>query len=229
MRPKSCCGRAATADAAAPSRRTASSNVSTVTLVMRWPRRSAQADNRPLPETGAMPAMRSDDHADRSARFNAAHARPSPRRRSKSSTPSSGDAPGRIHARVATRTRSPSTRRRRSTRGSVVSMPIDGAITDSLPPTTCSSPRPSSDDSGSAPARCCPGSPRTCQRPSSLRSRVRSTPRRRSSVNERPGSRPAYCDTRISASPIGTASLPSPMRRPSTRSSGPRRVHSVST
>ena len=117
---------------------------------------------------------------------------------------------------------------RRSIRGSSMSICSSGAVTRSRACETCNSPSRPRVSNGSPPA-CCPGSPRTLQRPPASRCRTRSSPRTRSSVNERPGSRPAYCATRISASPIRSASAPAPIRRLSSRSSGPRRVHSVCT
>ena len=213
----------------APSRRMPSIATDAVTATTRCACRSSQVSARPCPRARRTPAMRnSGDHAAKSARFAAMYARPSPLPRRKSRVPSSGAASLRIVARTPARTRSPLTCRRRSTRGRIASTPSAGAITRSFAPTSCSSPRRSKVANGSPPCFS-PGKPRTCQLPSACRSRVRSRPRTRNSVNERPGSRPAYCDTRISASPISSACAPEPTRRRSRRSSGPRRVHSVST
>ena len=212
----------------APRRRTSSRSPSTLIEAMRCRRRLAQASARPRPSTMVTPfTCNSDDHEDRSASFADAYSRPLPLARSKSSTKSTGEPSRRLRARSPLRTRSPSTCRRRSTSGITVSIFSDGAEMPSRASITCSSPRPSSARSGSPPWAC-PGNPRTCQRPSSARSSVSARLRTRSSVKERPGNRPAYCETRISAAPMATASLPAPTRKPSSRSSGPRLVHSVS-
>ena len=140
-----------------------------------------------------------------------------------------GVAPSRSQALAPPRMRGPSTRMRRSMRGRRVSMCSSGASTRRRACETCSSPRRSRVANGSPPCCCWPGSPRTLQRPAASRCRVRSRPRTRSSVKERPGNRPAYCATSTSASPMRSGLASSPTRRLSSRSSGPRRVHSVST
>jgi len=228
--PNSTTGTRAAPGTAAPRSTTPSSPASACTPTTRFACKSAQPCTRPRPETSPMPATcRVSANWRKSTLRAPAYTRPSPLARSKSSAMANGVASMRAHACAPTRMRGPSTRMRRSMRGRVMSSSNSGAFTCRRACDTCNSPNRSRVVNGSPPACCCPGRPRTLQRPAGSRCRVRSNPRTRSSVNERPGSRPAYCATSISASPMRSGLASSPMRRLSSRSNGPRRVHSVST
>ena len=142
----------------------------------RRPRRSAAAATMP-------PGPRAV-HPSTACRCRACDRSPSRRRAANARSAS-------MRARRRGRGRRPRAGARRSS-GSWYRRCSDGAMTASLPPITCSSPRPSSAASGSPPGCCWPGRPRTLQRPSSARSIASTRLRSRSSVNERPGNRPAY-------------------------------------
>lgn len=200
-------------------------SATTVTADTRRARSCAQACSRPLPpSTRTPPACSSDAHAARSAGAACAYALPSPLSRSNSSTEVSGARARSIQLRLPTRRVAPCTRSRRSIRGSVVSSPIDGASICSRASDTWISPNRRKASRGSA---CRPlGSPCTDHTPSSPRCRVKASPRRRTSVSAWPGNRPAYIASTTSAWPTRTSPL-GPMRSPSRRNNGPRRVHSV--
>ena len=130
----SCSRGAAMPGIGAPSMRTSRRSESVVTATGTKSRRVNHRLSSPLPSRRRTPpAANSGDRAWKSTGSAPSQASPLPRVRSTSSTAVNGSASAWAQARTPTRRRSPLTRRRRSMRGSVVSMPNVGERTPVRP------------------------------------------------------------------------------------------------